>query len=153
MIPVNLDSLLVHLREKNYEVQIQTETHQIYHLFKIKGQEFPLFLRIVEGGVLIQLLLIIPTELKNSAVNDTARLLHLLNKELDIPGFGMDEIEKLIYYRMMLPTSDQKIPETILDTFFKAIHAICEGFSPAIFAVASGDVKFEEILEKARKQG
>ena len=153
MINLELKSLLEHLRDKKIEAQIQKETNQIYILFKIAEKEYPVFLRIFEGGELLQLLAFIPCNIKPEALNDTARLLHLLNKELDIPGFGMDETAMVIFYRCMIPAKDQQIDEALLDAYLNSIQIIAKTFSAVIIAVAYGATTYKEVLKKSEEKG
>lgn len=148
MIPLNLDQILKHLRRKNYDAKLQSETNQIYFIHKAGQLEFPIFFRIFEKGDLLQLLAFIPSNFKEGTQTEVARLLHLLNKELDIPGFGMDETEGVIFYRSMLPAFDKKIDLNLLESFLKAIPVICETFAPVIIAVANKKASFKDVLRK-----
>src|ERR1700722_19094980 len=103
MLCLTMDHLREYLIAQKFPVHFQQETNQIYMLYTIGGKEFPLFMRIFGDADLLQLLTFIPCHLHSNATNSLARLLHLLNKELDIPGFGMDEAAKFVFYRVMLP--------------------------------------------------
>ena len=150
MIQLNLNELLKYLRAKNYDAQLQKETQQIYIILKLAGKEFPLFIRIFEQSDLLQLLVFIPVNIKPIVYPDLARLLHQLNKELDIPGFGMDESAGVVFYRCMLPILDKKIDESLLNGFLKSIFVICETISPPVFIVASGSASYAEVIAKAK---
>ena len=151
MIELNLSVLLKYLRDKQYDAQLQKETQQIYIILKIARKEFPLFIRIFEQSDLLQLLVFMPVNIKPGMHGDLARLLHHLNKELDIPGFGMDETAGVAFYRCMLPALDKKIEETMLDAFLKSIMVICESICPPVFAVANGTATYNEVLNKAKE--
>lgn len=148
MIPLNLDSLKEFLSSKKFEPELQKETNQLFLIFKHQGKEFPLFLRVFEGENLLQILVFIPCTLKKEYLADTARLLHYLNKELDIPGFGVDEVSSLIFYRVMLPSTKQSIDEEVLETLLNSIQTICQTFSPVIATVSSGVTSFDDVLKK-----
>src|SRR5436853_6718427 len=117
MIDITPEALLQFMRKHKYESDIQADTQQVYTIFKINQKEYPLFLRVFDEGHLLQLLVFIPSHLEpneqfslgkqattpqtthslkdekqKDITADSARLLHLLNKELDVPGFGMDEM-------------------------------------------------------------
>lgn len=151
MVKLNLEDILAYLQSKKLDFQPQPDTKQLYFVHKVQDFEFPIFLRIYEGSPLLQLLVFIPSEMREPARNDTARLLHLLNKEIDIPGFGMDEQMGLVYYRCMLPSANQEIDGAIIETFIRSIQRICENLAPVVMAVASGSVTFEQALEKAKE--
>ena len=107
------------MQKNKYEADIQSETQQVYTILKISQKEYPLFLRVFDDGHLLQMLAFIPCQLERNVVPDMARLLHLLNKELDVPGFGMDEMAGVVFYRLMLPTPSKKIDGELLLAFLK----------------------------------
>lgn len=150
MIPLNIDDLQKHFQANNVPTQIQKETNQIYMVYNIGGREFPLFIRIFEGGDLLQLIAFIPCNLKNTAYGDLSRLLHLLNKELDIPGFCMDEAAGVVFYRVMIPSIDKKVNWENLQRYMRSIEQICQNFAPVIATVAFGASTFEEVLKKIK---
>lgn len=150
MLQLTLDSIKQHLTEKKLEPQVQAETDQVFIIYRIASREFPLFFRIYAGGDLLQMLAFIPCMLKPTAVSDLARLLHMLNKELDIPGFGVDEASGVIFYRIMLPAVEQAVHPEIVDAFIQSIKNITETFAPVIAAVASGSATFDDVLKKVQ---
>lgn len=152
MISLDLNKIGKYLVSQGIEATFQKETDQLYILFKIGDREFPLFLRIYEGGELLQLLAFLPCNTKSTTLADTARLLHLLNKEIDVPGFGMDEGPQVIFYRCMIPAKDKQLDEKILDSYISATHTACQSFAPVIAAVAYGALTFEEVLRKSKDQ-
>ena len=151
MIHLELTKIQEYLKSKQIAAEYQKETDQLYIVFKTGDQEYPLFIRIFEGGELLQLLAFLPCNTKSETLNDTARLLHLLNKELDTPGFGMDESSSVVFYRVMLPVYKKEINPHILDAYIEVIQTICRTFTSVITAVALGAVTFEEVLTKARE--
>jgi hypothetical protein len=173
MINMTLESILSFMGKNHYEADIQVDTQQVYTIFKIGEKEYPFFLRIFDEGHLLQLLVFIPCHLEanenfalgkdshktpepsenkqQSVVADLARLLHLLNKELDVPGFGMDEMAGVVFYRLMLPTPKKKIESELLLAFLKTSEHVCQMFSTPIEAVSSGRMSLNEILAKAKE--
>ena len=151
MEPLNLDSLKKFLIGKKFTPQFQQETQQLFIVFKIANREFPLFFRIYEGGDLLQMLAFIPCTLKPTSINDLARLLHLLNKELDIPGFGVDEASGVIFYRTMLPMIEQKFDPGMIESFIESIQQITQTFAPVIATVAGGMTTFQEVVKKVKE--
>lgn len=150
MISTTLQGLIEHLKKLGYQPKIQEDTKQILVILEIAGREFPLFFRPYEESELLQLLVFLPTQIKPGAHNDLARLMHLMNKELDIPGFGMDEDSHTIFYRSMLPVIDQAIDERVLESFLKCIHVICDEIAPTLIAVANRLATYQEVLDKAK---
>lgn len=151
MIPMTIDELKGFLKKNNFDVQFQPETNQLYIVFKISGFEFPLFIRIMDDATLVQLLIFMPVGCTPGAEPHLARLLHLINKELDIPGFGVDEEAGVIFYRVVLPTVQQKLDEAILTAYLNSFQQVAETFFPAIATVAQGKSTFDEILKKAKE--
>jgi hypothetical protein len=150
MIPLSLESLQEYLSGKELGPETQKETNQLVVILKIKEKEFPLFFRIFEEGNLLQMLVFIPTSIKNASLNDTARLLHLINKELDIPGFGIEEDNKIIFYRLMIPAPSKKVDVKVIEMLLSSLEKICETFTPIIHAVATQNITFEEVLKRAK---
>lgn len=148
MIPLALEAIRESLIKGNFSVDVQKETHQLYLLYKINEREFPLFLRIFGEGELLQLIAFIPCEIKPHVQGDLARLLHRLNKELDIPGFGMDEQPGLIFYRIMIPSYEKKIIQLHLFRYITSIEEILRNFSPLIAYVSSGTSSYDEVQKK-----
>lgn len=151
-IPLKINKILDYVQKKGFPAELQAETGQIVIVFKIGERECPLFIRIFEGGELLQLLAFLPCNIESVALGDTARLLHHLNKELDIPGFGMDEATSVIFYRCMIPVQNQQFDGTLFTAFLNSIQVACKSFAPIIAAVAYGGASYEDVLKKAREQ-
>lgn len=151
MITVDLEILLHHFLQKKYNAHIQKETNQLCVLLVVEKREFPLFIRTSKDSDLVQLLTFIPRNVKAEAVPDLARLLHLFNRELDLPGFGMNEETGHVFFRCVIPFTKKKFDAAILDAFINSIEVVCKTFVPPIEAVAEGIITFEDLLEKARE--
>ncbi len=148
MLPLNLENILQFLKDEGYEAHIQAETGQIYCILKILRQDFPLFIRIFEESKLLQLIVFIPSAIKEGAFNDAGRLLHLINKQIDVPGFGMDETAKIPFYRIMLPSFESQIDSVMLKSYLHSMKIICENFAPTIITVANGAATFEGVQKR-----
>lgn len=151
MTKLNLDNLLKSLQKVFPDAAIQKETKQVFAVFKNEEVEFPVFGRIAEDENLIQLLVFFPCNLKKGAEAETARSLHLLNKEIDVPGFGMDEGNSLLYFRYMLPSVEGHYEEVLVEKFTNAFQMICKTFFPLVFAVSQGLVTFPEVEKKVKE--
>lgn len=148
MINVTINDLLCHLKNNGYDASLQSETQQIVMVLNIENREYPLFVRLFEESGLIQLLAFMPAKIKPGTHADLARLLHMINRELDIPGFGMDENAEVSFYRCMLPTVDKKIDERTFDSFMKSIELICKSITPSVIAVSSGLISYGDVVRK-----
>jgi len=151
MIEANTDSVLKFLKEKKYDAQVQQETGQVYFIFKEDDREYPLFIRFFEGGELLQLIAFFPMQLKQEVIPDVSRLLHLLNKELDIPGFGLDEFGGAAFFRCMQHIVDQKLDEKLLEQYVTTIQTACKTFGKTIEAVLVGATTVDDLIKKAQE--
>lgn len=149
MIPLNIEDLKKHLQELKYDAQIQEATGQLYVILKRDNREFPLFVK-TDGSVL-QMIIFLPFKVLPQAFPDTGRLLHFFNKEIDLPGFGMDEDQGVVFYRCALPTADQKVDPALFNNILISMQNVSEGFLPFIFKVASGNSDFETVAKKAKE--
>lgn len=152
MSTLTLENIQKLLQKKKHDASIQQETQQVYTIVKVGEREFPLFVRIYDQGELVQLLAFFPCQLKAETVGDVSRLLHIFNKELDIPGFGMDEVAGVVFFRCMIPMKKNKLDEQLIETFLNTIELACQTFSPTIEAIALGIVNLDEMIRKAQEQ-
>lgn len=148
MIPLDINSLHLNLKQQGYDASIQEDSKQLYTIFKLHNRDFPLFIK--TDGQVLQLLIFMPSIMLPQAVADTARVLHLLNKEIDLPGFGMDEGPGVIFYRCVLPTIDGEVNAELFNKIVLSMSRIAQVFFPLLSSAASG-TKFEAILGKARE--
>lgn len=151
MIPINYSDIQKFLKEKGITSELQPETKQLVIKLKIAETEFPLFIRIYEGDEIVQLLAFLPIQIKPAAMAGTARLLHFLNKELDVPGFGMDEDAAVAFYRAMVPVKDRQLETAFLMGFLNAVQLACQTFIPVIAAVANGQTTYADVIKKAKE--
>ena len=148
---VNEHNLLQTLQNLKLDAKVQTETNQIYVIFEHEGNQFPLFIRELHDGELIQLLSFIPCNVEASHIQDLARLLHMLNKELDMPGFCLDESSNTVFYRLMMPTLKKEFQPDVLEALINTSQMVCKSFATVIEALATGAMTLDEILKKANE--
>ncbi len=149
MIKLTYDNLKALLAKESLDAQLQIETNQLYAPLKVGEREFPFFARIFEESGLLQLLVFLPCTVAKDKVPDMGRLLHMFNKELDVPGFGMDEVIGVVFFRCMVPSFQNEVEEGILESFMATFKTVCNSFSPAVEALAAGAITFEQMLAKA----
>ncbi len=146
---VNQSELLRLLNEKQLQPIIQPGTGLLYVLMKVGiGHEVPIFFVILNEGMLLQTLAYLPFELQKEAGSEIGRLLHLLNRDIDLPGFGMDETQKLIFYRLVVPCIDGEVHEKVIEMLLGTTKVAVETFIEAIRVVASGEMTVEKILKR-----
>ena len=148
---VNEHNLLQTLQTLKLEPKVQPETQQIYVIFEHEGVQFPLFIRELHEGELVQLLSFIPCNLDAKYASDLSRLLHMLNKELDMPGFCIDESSSTVFYRLMMPTLKKEFEPEIFEALINTSQMVCKSFATVIEALATGAMTLEEILKKAKE--
>lgn len=136
------------LKENQLDPVLQKETGQLYTLFNKNGVDVYIFYVITSQNRMLQLIAYLPYQLHEKTLSDVARMLHMLNKELDMPGFGMDETEKLMFYRSVLPCFDGKIEEKQLLAHIKTVQLACDSFMHAIGLVAAGSASINDFLKK-----
>lgn len=147
MLAADLDNILQFLLKEGVQAELQAETNQLTWMIKHKKVEFPTFLRLYDSNDLLQLLVFIPITYEPKATSEVARLLHFINKQLDMPGFGMDEEGSYIYFRMMIHYEDH-LSKKEMQRALKTLETVTLGFSPIIIAVAKGATTFQEVANK-----
>ncbi len=148
MVKLTDDSLYDVLQKKGLKPLIEPSSKAIYLNMRILNLDVPLFLGIRSEGQLLQLIAYFPYELNPKAVNDVARLLHLLNREVDIPGFGMDETQKLMFFRCVIPCLNGILDSKQLDLYLATTRIACETFMEAIGVMATGKANIDDMLKK-----
>ncbi len=78
---------------------------------------------------------------------ETARLLHLINKSLELPGFEYSEVDGLVYYRHVLTLPTKGIPVTLLMSMLGMIMFLHDSFAVVIESVANGSKTLEEMSQ------
>jgi hypothetical protein len=148
MVPLKIESLYNTLIKKGVQAEMQQETGQIFFGFKSHEESFAIFMRIYEQSQLLQIIVFLPCQYEEKTAGDVARVLHWINQAIDLPGFGMEEGGKTLFYRLMLPALGMQLDDKLLEPFLGAIRSVCETFYPSIKAVASGEVTFDQVRAK-----
>ncbi len=148
---VNEHNLLEALKALNLDPKVQPETNQIYIIFEHENTQFPLFIRVLHEGELVQFLTFIPCNVDPAHANDLGRLLHMLNKELDMPGFCLDEGSSTVFYRLMMPTLKKEFQPEIVEALVNTSQMVCKTFGTVIEALAIGAMTLDDILKKANE--
>lgn len=147
MIKLTLNDLLAYLNAKKLDPTFQPQYGQIFINLTIDEHEIPVFFGI-RSEMLLQTIAYLPYEIQPKTLGEIARLLHVLNKELDLPGFGMDEKERLMFFRTVIPTIDAQVEEKMIDMCIGITRLACETFMKAIALVLSGAMTVDSINEK-----
>ena len=146
---LNNETLLKFLNEKNLNATIEKD-NQIFLLLKKEKAELPLFIKISQETECVQFFTFLPCQLESKYCSDTARLLHLINKDVDAPGFGMDELSSSVFYRYNT-ILDASCDTAKVESIINIILFLCPMFLGVIQAVTAGFATFEDILAKKQK--
>ncbi|AAD18553.1 hypothetical protein CpB0425 [Chlamydia pneumoniae TW-183] len=149
---LNQNNLTKFLKSSDEEPFLERESGLTYINIQANGNELPLFFVIRSEGEILQLICYLPYQLHESHKASTARLLHLLNRDIDIPGFGMDEEQGLIFYRLVLPCLNGEIHDTLLRIYIDTIKLVCDSFSHAIGLISSGNMNLDELRRQALQE-
>jgi hypothetical protein len=147
-IPTNLSSIVNFLRQQKMQVELQEETNQALLQYQFANKSYPLFIKSVAQGALIQCALIFQDDFKESQKKELARLLHQINKELDFPGFCMDEKGKIVFYRAVIPTPNKRVDEKLLRQILHMMEQILNLFASLIQTIAHTDALLDDINTK-----
>ncbi len=121
MIPLETNSVEQYLKKEGFAPETEKDSKQQFIKLTLGDKEVPVFFRVMEKSSLLQLIAYPPTQIQEETIPEIARFLHILNKELDIPGFGLDENTKLIFYRVVLPTLSKEIDEGLIKAYVSTI--------------------------------
>lgn len=100
----------------------------------------------------IHLYMELPTHIQDEAVGDIARYILLINKALEFEGFGMSEVDRMIYFRHDLHCSQKQLSDEMLMGLIGYILLIVDTFLPHFERIASGEATFVETVEQVMKQ-
>ena len=150
---LSLKEIQDHLKTNKIDSQIQKESDQLLAGLKIEEKEFPIFVRIYERGDLYQVLAFFPSKIRSSKLTSVARLLHFFNRELDMPGFGMDEPSRVVFFRSMIPSPNKMFDPILFNAHFHATVMACQTFAKTIDDIATGKVEYDELMSKVYPKG
>lgn len=142
--------LLKVLRDKKLQPIHQPETDQIYIVMMVAHHEVPVFFAIRSNDTLLQTLAYIPYDLNPKTLAEVARLMHIINREVDMPGFGIDEIQKLMFYRCVIPCVNGVLDTRLVELYLAATKVALETFMKAITIVASGSATVDALMKQEK---
>lgn len=149
---LSLSAIFDLLTEMKLSPTLQKENEQIFILLQIAKREVPVFFGIRSNNALLQMIAYLPYELPEKTTAQVARLFHILNKELDMPGFGIDETQKLMFYRAVVPCLNGELNQTLFEHYLSTSKRACETFMDAIAMIAGGMATVDDALKRLRKK-
>lgn len=147
---VSEDALIKALKAQNIDATIQKETDQVFFTFMHEDQKFPSFIRQLNDGNLLQIMIFIPVAIQEKGLTDLSRFLHMANKELDLPGFGMDEASSTVFYRVVLPSVENTVDDDLFNAYIKTCQDICITFCSIIQALGIGAMTMDEVITQLK---
>lgn len=150
MVVLETESLMHYLKQQGYAPTYQEETKQVYIIVKQEKQEFPLFFKIDPDKTGLQMVLFLPMKIKDN-LGDIARYLHFLNKEIDLPGFGMDEKMGVVFYRATLLADDGECSSKHCEGLLVSVPRLASLFLPPIALLAKGSVTYDVVTKRTRE--
>jgi hypothetical protein len=147
-IALQLPAIKAFLEKQGLKAQDQKETQQLLIELKFPNDlVVPVFIRILHQSV-VQIVGYLPFQYEKPRTEEIARFLHQLNKDLDLPGFGMDEGQRMTFFRVVIPLLEPKIEEALFLSYLTSLRLVCESFITAVGAVATGQSSAAEVLAK-----
>jgi hypothetical protein len=153
------DGMKCQLMPKTEEIPFD----QLYVALMVEGipQEVILQLKMVEHALedvsqrekgtlhLLQFFVGLPFKVHEEKIDETIRFLCLINRSFEIPGFEFSEVDRVVYYRYVLMTSENSIPSILIKNLLGVIMFILDGFSTKIEDIAKGKRSLDEIIQEA----
>jgi hypothetical protein len=99
----------------------------------------------------LQFIVTLPFFVIDEKITDISRLLLLLNKGIELPGFELSEVDRLIYYKHAFVVPEDDLDERILLSLVGMIQLLLDAFTDIIEAVATGPLSFQKVVENAQK--
>jgi hypothetical protein len=145
---LTLGSLFDFLKKTEPTAELQKETSQVFVLRKTDNIELALFFKIIANGELMQIVSYLPVKVSNDRFQDVARLLSAINNDLDVPGFSLNESSNLIFYRVVVPFYQKKLNQDLIKQYLNVSVNAAQAFINVINAVSSGQMTYDELLQK-----
>lgn len=96
----------------------------------------------------LQFIVSLPFTVSDSHISDLARLLLLLNKGMELPGFELSEVDRHVFFRTATVFSEDCLDQRIILSYIGMIEMLLDAFSENLEAVATGTRSFRSILDE-----
>lgn len=87
-----------------------------------------------------------PFKFKPETTKDLASLLHFINHESAVTGYGMDEVELRIYYRYHMFSLEEGVDRKALVSIVGLILFFYDLYGKTIEQVATGSITFNDLI-------
>lgn len=142
------NNLFTFLKESNFAPNLMKDSNQISFIAKVKEFEIPFFFAIRNEGALLQIIAYLSFQMREQTMGEVAKMLHFINKQLDMPGFGMDESAKLMFFRCAVPTNDKLMDKPLILGYISAMQVAIGSFIHSIGMVVAGSATVDALSSK-----
>ena len=105
-----------------------------------------------DGDHLLQFVSSLPFELNASVAGDTARMVLLVNKVIELPGFGMSEIDTSIYYQHVHVCRKGHFEDETVGQLLSSILHYVDEFAPVVEEIAVGAKSFGAVVDAMKRE-
>jgi len=130
------DRLLVFL---GHDYKERGRTLEVISIEQITDLEEPTYAK-------VQFQVPFPFRIEPATAQQVGSVLHFINRQLELPGFEMDEVDDLLFFRYVWVT--KSVDETLFKSLLGIIMMQLELFTETIERVATGSVTFNDLLEE-----
>ncbi len=142
--------ILRFLKAEGHDVQTDAETQQHYFMFSLANLEVPFFVKVDKDNILLQLVSYLPFQVAKDGAPTLARALHVFNRQMEVPGFGMEETEGTVFYRLVYPCPSKQIDEATTRLLIHAAALAIETFLLTLKAMEEQEITMEQIATQER---
>ena len=100
----------------------------------------------------LQFFITLPFFFEESAFAETSRAVLLVNQSIEIPGFGIKEADKIIFYQYIMPIIDKKLDERLFLSIINFIMATIEAHLDFLEDVGSGEISVVDKIREALEE-
>ena len=101
------------------------------------------------NAYLVQFIYVVQQNIQDSLLEDVKTLLDALNKKISIPGFGIDQASKKVYYGYTQIIASKKGLD-VLPTTLDILIQMMSLYTPAIMGVASGELPLSHLMPSSQ---
>ncbi|MBB63962.1 MAG: hypothetical protein CMO81_02740 [Waddliaceae bacterium] len=141
----SLSKLHALITQLGFEASIQEITGQVHFMLNAEEYPIPCFVKSFSDGKNLQLIAFLPFEYREDCLSQLSRALHLLNKEIDMPGFGLDEQNGMSFFRAIIPCPQAKISKSLVRSYIEICKKAVSKFLPVVAAIGLGKSTVEEL--------
>lgn len=116
---------------------------ELFSKYKVEGE--------LKSYHFLQLASCFPFKVEETALWEMARMILLLNKGLELPGFELSEVDGIVFYRYVLPVVDKHVEEALLICLIGTIDFLMKGFLENLEQIAIGAKTAQQMIEETSR--